>query len=500
MITFIILILSSCFLFLFFRLFANWPNRNTGCDAFNILLCARDFRARRRLPITVPPVFELETREQWYPPGFIIFCSIFPEEWLRKNHWYLNHFVDFISFFLMFYFVAVQYQHQNWALLAVACYAMSPGLLNEFSSLNTRPFGLALFNLFLLTPWLIDGFLLSLTASIILGILIFYSHKLTIQQLWFLLPVLSVVLREWQWLFLLGAIYLGSFAIWPSGFKRLIAAHTAIIRFWHHNWVNLGAHQVRQSSIYGDGITNTSFYQESWLKSCLSHLKDAAHQNYFILPVLATVSSIALDKFQAFCLAWILTVYFIAFIIHFIPFLRGIGMGRQYFKFALIPSLILIFSSPITDYPFVIAAIVIALVLQLRQYIKILLNVYSNEDVKQSATSDTELNCLLDSVIGGAETCTMTIPVYLADFYAYKTLKPVYWGTHSDVFNSRLNNFFPILRLPLRKYLEDGATHLLLDTRYAEPSELKLRESAMLIEHGPYQYYSLDINFGKESQ
>ncbi len=486
-------------LFLSIRLSANWPNRNSGCDAFTIMLCARDFRARRSLPITLPPLFVLEKQEHWYPPFFIILCAAFSEGWLARNHWLLNHIIDCISALLIFFFAVNTLDSSFYGMFFVAIYAMSPGLLNEFNSLNTRPLGLALLNLFLLLAWCIESIWANVVTAIFFGILIFYSHKLTMQQLWFILPGLSILQQDAQWASLMLLMYLGAFMFWPRGFKKILAAHAAIIRFWHLNWSDLGAHQIRQSKTYGDGKTHTSFYRGDWWLDFKAFCKDALHQNYFILPVSAMAIFSPLSDLQTFALTWIVMVYVSASSIHLCKPLRGIGLGRQYFKFALVPSLIFVASPVAFDNLLTLSTVFAATILQFRQYMKILFNVYGGDsDVKQSATSDQPLNDLMDLQTQDLHTCTMTIPHYLSDFYAYKTHRPVYWGAHSDVFDERLNNFFPILQLPLKHYFEDGVTHILLDSRYATPNELDIEDSSLVRAVGPYRYYSLRKIFGED--
>ena len=82
--------------FLIARMYPIWPRRFQGCDAFNILMNARQLRKSRRLPIRMPPVFLLEEQDQWYPPGFLILCALLPEAWLEKRYWLINHVIDLV--------------------------------------------------------------------------------------------------------------------------------------------------------------------------------------------------------------------------------------------------------------------------------------------------------------------------------------------------------------------------------------------------------------------
>ncbi len=86
----------------------------------------------------------------------------------------------------------------------------------------------------------------------------------------------------------------------------------------------------------------------------------------------------------------------------------------------------------------------------------------------------------------------MCLPVYICDLVAYASRTPVYWGTHSHVFDARLERFFPVLRQPLEHYVSDGGlTHLLLDIRYATPQELGLPQEDRIDAAGNYALYRL---------
>ena len=70
----------------------------------------------------------------------------------------------------------------------------------------------------------------------------------------------------------------------------------------------------------------------------------------------------------------------------------------------------------------------------------------------------------------------MTLPTFNADKIAYLTKKKVYWGTHSEVFDERLNEFFPILKRKIDFYKSDGVDYILIDTNYVSPKEINLKK------------------------
>lgn len=438
----------------------------------------------------------LEEQDQWYPPGFLILCALIPGRVLERWYWLLNHLVDFGSAALI-YVSSIWLGAEIWIAVALAVtYAVMPGLINEFSSLNVRPFGLLIFNALMLAslafvddPDWVRGILVGL-----LGVSLFYSHKLSVQQLWFTLPVLALCFMEPLWLMLLGAIYAGSFAIWPRGAWRILRGHGVIIRFWHRNWNRLGAHSVRQSPVYGDGKTRTDYYADESRAAYLRFAKDTLHQNYFILPVVAAAASgtLPFEGATAILMVWAATVYVWGIVIHCLPPLRGIGLGRQYFKFALLPSLIatvLALSAPFDPLVWLTAAA--ALILTLRQYVMVARNMRAAVG-GSVGRENRDLDAVVDHIAKTPEIRVLALPVHLCDLVAYRARRPVYWGTHSDVFDDRLEAVFPVLRHKLDYYARDGATHFLLDSSYALPGELNLSKKSNEYASGPYKVFRLD--------
>ena len=481
--------------FLAVRIYPIWPRRFQGCDAYNILLNAEYLRRQRRLPIRLPPIFMLENEDQWYPPGFLILCALMPKAWLEKRYWAVNHLIDLCSAVLI-YVAAIWFGASISAAFAVAIfYAAVAGLLTEFTSLNVRPIGLLLANLLILTGFAATQNTYWLLGAGAVAAVTFFSHKLTVQQLWFTLPALSAATGSWVWLSLLGMLYAIPFIIWPKGAWRILRGHWVIVRFWHRNWTQLGAHAVRQSPVYGDGRTRQDYYRDETPRSWLAYLKDGLHQNYFILPVFATilVEGAAAHPEYVFLWIWIASVYGAAILIHFVKPLRGIGLGRQYFKFALAPSLIVTAVAVSGGgNPVVWGAAAVATVLTVRQYYLIARLMRRTAGTNTGFESD-ELQRLFDHIAADKAARVMALPVHLCDLVAYRTRRPVYWGTHSDVFDDRLEAFFPVLKHDLNHYHRDGVTRLLLDTGYSKPEELRLPESALIDSSGRYALYDLTM-------
>lgn len=485
------LLASSAALFFLLRLYPLWPRRFQGCDAYNVLLCVETLRRTKRLPIRQPPVFLLEQQDQWYPPGFLVLCALLPEVWLKRYYWLINHVVDFLNVAIAFC-LALGFDQPWIAAAIVIFYAMQFGLVHEYASLNTRPLGTLLLTGFLFAayagmeqPW-------AAALAAVLGVLLFYSHKLSLQQLWFSLPVLAVVAVDWRWLAWLPGLYLLSLAVWPRGFWRIVKGHAAIVAFWHRQWPLLGAHMVRHSPVYGDRRTRAGFYAVDGWRGFVDFSQNALQQNFFIIPVVAAmILSPQSTAFERFLLGWIVSVYLAATLIHVLPQLRGIGLGRQYIKFAIVPTAVLIAAtaSSASSWVWLLTAVAAALTAVLYLFTVRSLRRHSSEQTGQMSDP---LTALLRRVQAQPGVRLMCLPTHLCDLVAYQTRVPVYWGTHSDCFDDRLAAFFPVMRRRLEEYArDDGLTHLLLDLRYVDAAELDLDPVDQVDASGSYALYRI---------
>lgn len=477
-------------IFCVIRFYPIWTVRFQGCDAYYILMCAEALRRERRLPIRLPPVYILEKPEQWYPPGFFILCAFIPQRWLDRYFWALNHVIDLLTVGIGFALCASAGLPALGA-FAVVVYALAPGLILEYANLTTRPFGALLLTAFLVLAFYgMEDWRFAVAAAPA-GLILLYSHKLSSQQLWFAAPVLALMTADWRWVVWPFLLYLLALALWPRGFWRIVRAHAITVRFWDRYWPLLGAHAVRQSSIYSDGKTRIQFYHDDGWRDVVQFGKDLLHQNYFVVPLVGfLILRRPTAPMDMFLLGWILSVYLAATLIHFVHALRGIGLGRQYLKFALVPTLVfLVLHVSEFDLP-LMAILSAAAVLEARQYVLIARNL-RREQPGQVGRSSVELQSLVDIFSPGVHR-VMCLPAHLSDLVAYSGRVATYWGGHSEDFDERLAAFLPVLCRRIEDYAaEDGLTHLLIDQRYVTAEELQLPNKHPLKQAGNYALFSL---------
>ncbi len=473
--------------FLVLRLAPLLDNRDRGCDAFLFLMLAAAFRRRRRLPIVLPDLFLLEQPENWYPPGLPIVLSVVPDGWLRRYHWLISSLID-VAVLIGLVIVVAQWHGAVAALVVGGAYGLTPYLVMEYSTLNARALGTALFMAFMFA-WAVwmqgDGW--AIVAAVLLGVLIVYTHKLTVQLLWFLAPFLALVYADAAWLVPLALSYAVAFLVAPPLFIKIVRAHADIVRFWARHWRHVGAHQVRDSPIYGTAKRGSGFHGEGSVRDLLRQARWLFQYNPWIVIVLAVVFwADALSWTDEFCAWWVAGTYVWAALTMFVPAFKGLGEGTKYVKLALPPSLVLTASAIVSVPAEVVWPLVVAcFLLQALLFARIVRALRRNDDAVLGGVSS-ELSSLIEVIRREANARVLCLPIQLSERVAFEADKPVLWGAHGYGFD-RLEPFFPVLREPISYFVSHyGLTHLLLDRRYAPLEALGLSPRADSVEHGDY--------------
>lgn len=465
-------------LFAVLRVAPIWRSRHRGCDAYYFLMCAQSLRARRRLPIELPPWYLLEGHRQLYPPGFAILLALLPRRLVERYYWAINHTVDLLVAVAIGWWTGATFG-TGWGAVALVAYAASPFLVLEFSNLSSRPPAVVLFLLVIATtwqwtqeggPWV--------AAAVVAWWALLYTHKLTVQLLWFLVPYLALTLGDARWLVPMAAGYAVAFAMAPRYFLGLLRAHADIVAFWSRQWRYLGAHQVRNSPVYGDA-SPAGFHSTGWLRSVLVHVRRTVQYNPWAPLALWAAVRLTLTGTGVLALHWLVGTYIWAALTLGVPRLRGLGEGTKYIKFALAPSLFLS-TAVLADSPDALAWALAAfgLVVTVGFYVRIAGEFRHASHGAGIASPD--LDAVIDRLREEDGARVMCVPTHVADLVAYAAHRPVLWGTHHYGFRE-VEPFFPVLREPVEWFVARyGLTHLLLDTTYAAPAELGMQDRPVL--------------------
>lgn len=454
--------------------------KGVGCDSFNMLLNLETFEKTKKIPVDIENIFMLENSKQWYPPLYLAFLSIFPINFIKKNHHIINHLFDSINLILFLYICNENSFSFEQKITLTCIYASSIGIINEFYSLNVRPIGLVIFN------FSIYGLLFFELNEIIYwiwipGVILFYTHKLSFQALIYVYLIFSIFLDIKYFLCLLIIIPL-SFLIWPEGFIKLSKAHFNILLFWKKNWNKLGSHIIRESIFYNDKKTRNGFYDQKENKNILRYTKKILGYNYFLIPFIYVLINydVTINKPVLFIVA----IYLLVIITHWVKILRFLGLGFQYIKFSFLPLIFFIVDYSI-DNSILFFLTAICIIFHFRSFFLFLKNTSFTQ-----AGSSIKKN-LIRYIKNNPIDNIMILPTYYADQIGYLTRKRVYWGTHGEVFDERLNNFFPVLKKKLNFYKKDGVNFILIDEQYFSPKEINLKNEQRIFKTENFSLFKL---------
>ncbi|HLI13651.1 MAG TPA: hypothetical protein VKY65_18820 [Alphaproteobacteria bacterium] len=461
------------------RLAPIWRFRHQGCDAYFFLQCAEAFRRDRRVPIELSGLYLLEPREQWYPPLFPVLLGVLPERWVARGYWALNTIVDMAIAAALFIWVAETADFARaWA--ALLLYATDANFVSEYRGLTSRPLSAVLYGIFVIAAALaaLQGMTWLIVAAIA-GMLVIYTHKLTTQLLWFAVPFLTALRGEWVWLAALAGAYLLALAVKPSLFVKVQRAHWDIVAFWHRNWNLLGAHQIRNSPVYGREAAHAGFHRGDGPRILVVHGKRLFLQNPWVLMLLPAALQSRWAPLDLLFVQLTAATYLWAAATLLIPWLRSLGEGTKYVKYATPFTLALAMRS-IADGSLLAWAIgALCLGLHLYHYQRICREL--SQVRQESGSLNPSLQAMIERFRKDAAARILCLPAQLADLIAYASRRPVLWGTHGYGFK-QVESFFPVLRQPVEALMRaHGLTYLLVDSRYVEPGELRLPRQFTLV-------------------
>ena len=452
-------------------------------------------RRSRRLPVVLPPVYLLELQEQWYPPGFTIFLALLPKRLVERYYWALTTAVDAVIVVALFVWLW-EAHGPGAAWLGAVAYAASP-ILNEYGQLTSRSLAVVLAALFMVASYLWvdgDGGVWALVGAIAAGVAVLYTHKLSAQLLWFLVPFLAVVAQDAAWLAPLAASYAAAFAIGRRHFINILRAHWDIVTFWNRNWRHLGAHAIDASPIYGDPDAGTGFHGKGGIKTLPLQIRRLLQYNPAVIAVPIIVYAYGnLTSFEYFLLYCIVGIYIWAALTLLVGPLKCLGEGTKYVKYAISPSLVLVSGLLIAggESPTALALLAIVMGIQATLYSIVALRL-RGAAVGQSGLLTPALDALLSRTAERENVRLMCLPNHLADLTAYRTGAPVLWGTHVYGFRTA-EEFFPVLQKPVPHFVERYAlTHLLLDRRYTSLARLRLKEAVPVDEAEDIALFAFD--------
>ena len=178
-----------------------------------------------------------------YPPLFMYFLSLFPSSWLRRYNWAINPIMDSVNVAVLIFFGNLLTGDLVFSAIAGLIYSFTPVVLEESLILNTRVFGMMLFNVTLVNfvlyqLWNSPVFILCVIAG---GILTLLSHKFATEVLFLLFVCFTVTSWSYVPVAVLVVIFLGALAFSGGFYLKILRGQLGINRFWLEHYKDYGA-------------------------------------------------------------------------------------------------------------------------------------------------------------------------------------------------------------------------------------------------------------------
>ena len=461
----------------FLRVRPRLKAKSRGVDTWYFLACVREYKKNHKIPIRLKN-YLLDIDEQWYPPGFTIFLSIFPVKFLEKYQWLLGGLIDCLQLALVYILTFSWTGNLTAAVLAALVYASAPTLIAENSTLNSRGLGSLNFTLLLLIFFFYQqtGNLLILAVAFISSFFLLLTHKMAVQNWIFASLGFALIFWRIDFALFLAAGFLLAIALSGGFYIKVLKGHIEILRFWAKNLRNLGAHQIYDSEIYHNSGRSRKrlfpLFHQSGFKGIVKHLKHIFGHNPWVvfLPVVFLFAPVYEFNFWPFLFWWTILTYLFVFLTTFVSPLRFLGEGYKYIKLSIFPLAymtgVMSAASPVLPYLFMVI---------------FGLCVFLSVKFVGRQTYDAQ-NEILKKIYGylelRPEDGIMILPLHLADAAAYLIGKKVLWGTHGTDGTGRwakIEELFPVIKKPIEYFFEKYSLHfLLIDKNFVEPEDLKL--------------------------
>lgn len=493
-------IVSGCILLVAFAFFVRvkpiWSSRYRGCDAYYYLLSTEELRKKRRLPIILPDYYLLDIQEQWYPPGFTVFLSLLPRRFVEKYYWAVSPAVDSLIVACLYIITYLLTANMVAAAAAGFLYALTPAVIAECSSLNSRPLGSLILVATILSTFIFVNYhsLYALGACLVFGFCLLMTHKMSAQLLYFVLPLMSLVFWDYMYILAMVSMIGATFLLSRGFFIKVLKGQFDILSFWNRNWKNLGAHQVYSSPVYGDENRDDPgrVFQKGF-KGFYRQIRYLGKNIYVVLLLFPLLHYNQLTLFDRQMLWWVILTYALVALTLLIPQLRFYGEGYKYIRMAAFPVAYLAITPIYYGWDaghYFFAVLALATVAS----VVVLLRIYrvGSEVNWYNPSMDNDLSGVLEFLKDNDRVSViMSVPTHLMDTIVYHCRKKVVWGTHSDNFRA-VEPFFPVYRQPLESFVSTyKVSHIVVNTGYVLPETLRLAPTGVAFSAGCYQIYEL---------
>ena len=434
-----------------------------------------------------------------YPPLSFYFLSMFPSGWLKRYNWVINPILDSLNSVVLFCLTYALSSSTQMALVASMIYSLTPAVLQESLSFNTRIFGLVAFNLAMssLVLYFHSGQSVYLACVIAFGIVVLLSHKFATQVLFLLLVSFAVLFWSYVPLMNLLAIIIGAIVVSRGFYVKVFLGHVGITRFWLKHYKDYGLdYMAKFHSKSEKGKLNRdrpdnfhemsirSLWQRTRMVNPLHWLLRISPFNPFgLVPVVILLFVPFQISWQRLVLCWsILTLAFF-YVAMYVRFLGHHVGSRQFLDYNAFPSAFLcgffVLESPSTLRLLVILVVVVlSLVQNARAWTRVRLHSRSDDQSLLLKTFAHLRSSDKDGVLCLPASHTFAIP--------YFSGKKVFY-TMSARNYEKLAAFFPVLSVPLDTLIKEyNISFVLVDTTIVPVSVVDSSTFEPIIEENGY--------------
>jgi len=481
------------------RIIPRLKKKSIEVDANYFLLTAEEFKKQKKIPIRLPPYYLLDIDTQWYPPLFSVFLGMIPKGFLRNKYWIIPSVLDVSNLALL---LIITYTFSNsllYLIIVGLTYSLIPALTNEYLTLTSR----ALANLLLsfavlsLLYSLLSPSIFIIGPAVLFCYLALLTHKMTTQFIIFFYTSLSIILYNFIPLFVFFSSILLLLITLRSYYLDILRGHYDIVLFWHRNWKNLWAHQIYDSNFYSDISQKIYDSKEKILKGSFRPLffllQSIIGKNgnpFLILPFL-TIGlnpTYLQDFYWNFFQYWSILTILIIILVTIVPQLRLFGEGYKYSRMSAIPNSILAGEIFISGSLLINLILLSLMIFAASRWISIYrFNMKDRMDTKddfEQLLNFINSNPALDYI--------MCFRGNISDSIVYYCKRHVLWGTHHDCFNTKVADFYPVLKKPLEWFIKEyGIKYIVIDKNYADPNRIGLRTESEKWSSKNYAIYSV---------
>lgn len=456
---------------------------NESVDHYYWILAATAYREQRGFPVRIPDKFLLEDERQFYPPGFGILLALFSDTFLRSSRSVMIVIgIDMATLAVLISFALAIGLSMTSIVVLITVYGLAPVLVAYNTQLTSRGLG----NLFLVVKLLAEVAAVSTmgAAAAVLWLIaivataaVIMTHKMTTQFMLILWPIWSFALGAGNlvWMAMLMPLFGGGLAALITGpaFHRMQwLTHWDIVTFWNRNWPQLGAHQFRQSPIYGDvdGLSPIAFHQ-SGMKGVVSHATFII--GYVPAALVLPLTLVFAPEPPLWLMTWLAAAILISVMTLYVPFLKCLGGGHLYLFNSVAPAALwwgMLFAQPTST-------IFVAFTLAMLATGGSLFLGWRKRNARILDRQDA-----LTALIARLNTCpagrVASYPATACERIALETSHAVLWGGHGLGFRD-LEPHWPVVRMPLREAFNAyDITYAALDTSWWPEGEDVLAQAS----------------------